>query len=105
MAHLGAGQRKKIYMHYQASGSLSRQEFEMLRALSTGSRDEVVARTMNVSVRTMRRRFAEIMDDLQAHTRFQAGFMVARAGWLPGYGVECSFTLTDSHLDLRFHEF
>ncbi|WP_159080652.1 LuxR C-terminal-related transcriptional regulator [Nocardia suismassiliense] len=92
-------------MHYHASSSLSRQEFEMLRALSTGSRDEVVARTMNVSVRTMRRRFAEIMDDLQAHTRFQAGFMVARSGWLPSYGVECSFTLQDSRLDLRFHEF
>ncbi|MFI9407647.1 LuxR C-terminal-related transcriptional regulator [Nocardia sp. NPDC052316] len=92
-------------MHYYASNSLSRQELEMLRALSTGNRDEVVARAMNVSVRTMRRRFAEVMEDLHAHTRFQAGFMVAEAGWLPNYGVECSHTVQGSRLDIRFHEF
>ncbi len=56
---------------------------DILRALSEGSTDEVAARTLGISVRTYRRRVADLMRALDADSRFQAG---ARAGAL-GLGV------------------
>lgn len=46
---------------------------ELLRLLSTGQKDEAAARSMGVSVRTYRRRVAELMTLLGAESRFQAG--------------------------------
>lgn len=46
---------------------------EILRHLSAGRKDETAARSMGVSVRTYRRRVAELMTRLGAESRFQAG--------------------------------
>lgn len=46
---------------------------EILRLLSAGQKDEAAARSMGVSVRTYRRRVAELMTLLGVESRFQAG--------------------------------
>ncbi|WP_344978570.1 helix-turn-helix transcriptional regulator [Streptosporangium fragile] len=62
---------------------LSSQEREILRLLSLGLTDEVVARRLDVSVRTLRRATADLMERLGARSRFQAGYLAAARGWLP----------------------
>ena len=52
---------------------------EILRALGAGLTDEVAARRLGTSLRTYRRRVAELMSALEAGSRFQAG---VRAGAL-----------------------
>ncbi len=55
---------------------------EVVEALMTGVTDEVAARRLNVSVRTMRRRVAAVMDLLGASSRFEAGIKAAKYGWV-----------------------
>ncbi|MER5623432.1 helix-turn-helix transcriptional regulator [Streptosporangium sp. NPDC002544] len=62
---------------------LSHQEREVLRLLSAGLTDEAVARRLDVSVRTLRRVTADLMERLEARSRFQAGYLAATRGWLP----------------------
>ncbi|MFJ2031727.1 LuxR C-terminal-related transcriptional regulator [Streptosporangium sp. NPDC087985] len=62
---------------------LSGQEREVLRLLSMGHTDETVARKLDVSVRTLRRITAELMERLDARSRFQAGCLAATRGWIP----------------------
>lgn len=54
----------------------------LLAELAAGSRDEQIARTLGLSLRTVRRRIADVMIELGADTRFQAGVEAARRGWL-----------------------
>ncbi len=54
----------------------------LLDQLATGAQDEQIARRLGVSLRTVRRRVAELMSDLGADSRFQAGVEAARRGWL-----------------------
>lgn len=54
----------------------------LLRQLQAGAQDEQIARTMGVSLRTVRRRISQLMIELGADTRFQAGAEAARRGWL-----------------------
>jgi hypothetical protein len=54
----------------------------LLRQLHAGVKDEQISRTMGISLRTVRRRIAELMIELGADTRFQAGAEAARRGWL-----------------------
>ena len=42
----------------------------------------MIARKLGISLRTVRRRMAELMSDLGADTRFQAGVEAVRRGWL-----------------------
>jgi ATP/maltotriose-dependent transcriptional regulator MalT len=56
----------------------------ILRLMSKGYKDEMVARRLGMSVRTCRRHIAEITEELEATSRFQAGFNVARSGILDG---------------------
>lgn len=51
--------------------------------LATGAKDELIARRLSISVRTCRRHIAEIMADLKASSRFQAGVNAVRAGLIP----------------------
>lgn len=51
-----------------------------LELLAMGAKDETIARQLGVSLRTVRRRIAELMDELGASTRFQAGMEAARRG-------------------------
>lgn len=55
---------------------------ETLEILQLGVTDEVAARRLGVSVRTVRRRVAAVMELLGAGSRFEAGVRAAQAGWL-----------------------
>ncbi|WP_369260896.1 LuxR C-terminal-related transcriptional regulator [Streptomyces sp. R35] len=63
-------------------GELTAQEMELLKLLEMGSTDEVAARKLGVSLRTVRRMMADIMGRLGSRSRFEAGVQVIRAGWL-----------------------
>lgn len=54
----------------------------LLELLARGAKDEQIARTMGLSLRTVRRRVAELLADLGVDTRFQAGMEASRRGWL-----------------------
>ncbi|MEV4440244.1 LuxR C-terminal-related transcriptional regulator [Streptomyces sp. NPDC049577] len=58
------------------------QEQAVLELLVAGYTDEVVARKLGISVRTGRRITAELMNRLQARSRFQAGALATARGWL-----------------------
>jgi DNA-binding CsgD family transcriptional regulator len=58
---------------------LTRNILERLRA---GRTDDVAARELNVSLRTYRRHVAEIMRELDANSRFQAGARAVELGLL-----------------------
>ncbi|WP_158839431.1 hypothetical protein [Saccharothrix deserti] len=50
--------------------------------LAEGLRDESIARRIGVSVRTCRRHIAEVLEQVGAETRFQAGYLTAKLGML-----------------------
>ncbi|MGW4382497.1 helix-turn-helix transcriptional regulator [Kitasatospora sp. NPDC004531] len=54
----------------------------IVRMLAAGLKDEAIARRLGMSLRTARRHIADIMDELGAESRFQAGVAAARAGLL-----------------------
>jgi AraC-like DNA-binding protein len=56
----------------------------IIRLMARGYKDEMVARRLGMSVRTCRRHIAEITEELEAASRFQAGFNVALSGLLDG---------------------
>jgi DNA-binding NarL/FixJ family response regulator len=59
-------------------GELPAEVRQAAQLLATGLQDKAVARHEDVTVRTVRRRIALLMDFLGASTRFQAGFLFAR---------------------------
>jgi hypothetical protein len=54
----------------------------LLQQLASGAQDEQIARRLGLGLRTVRRRVAELMSELGAESRFQAGVEAARRGWL-----------------------
>ncbi|MEO6511909.1 MAG: helix-turn-helix transcriptional regulator [Nocardioides sp.] len=54
----------------------------LLAELAGGVKDEQIARNLDVSLRTVRRRVAALMTELGVDTRFQAGVEAVRRGWL-----------------------
>lgn len=54
----------------------------LLQQLAIGAQDEQIARRLSISLRTVRRRVAEVMAELGAESRFQAGVEAVRRGWL-----------------------
>ena len=54
----------------------------LLQQLAAGAQDEQIARTLGISLRTVRRRVAAVLTELGADSRFQAGVEAARRGWL-----------------------
>lgn len=66
----------------QPPPELTTRERELLTLLSAGNTDESAAAQLGVSVRTVRRMVADIMDRLGARSRFQAGLKAADRGWL-----------------------
>jgi hypothetical protein len=54
----------------------------LLRQLASGAQDERIARQLGISLRTVRRRVADLMAELGADSRFQAGVEAVRRGWL-----------------------
>jgi DNA-binding CsgD family transcriptional regulator len=57
---------------------------DLLQMLASGLTDEVIARRLGVSERTVRRLVSEISDELEAASRFQAGVNASRLGWVDG---------------------
>jgi len=64
------------------SHGLSGQERELLKVLARGTTDDAAAKRLGVSLRTVRRMMADLMDRLGARSRFEAGLRVAELGWL-----------------------
>ena len=61
---------------------VSCEERVLLQLLGDGLTDETVAQQLGISVRTVRRRVATLLRELKADSRFQAGVLVTRRGWL-----------------------
>ncbi|WP_405526138.1 LuxR C-terminal-related transcriptional regulator [Streptomyces avidinii] len=61
---------------------LTAQERELLTLLARGLTDETAAGRLGVSLSTVRRSMASIMERLGARSRFEAGLRAAQAGWL-----------------------
>ena len=55
---------------------------ELTRLLASGSTDEMAARRLGVSLRTIKRKSAELMEILNARSRFEAGVLAAQRGWV-----------------------
>lgn len=54
----------------------------LLTLLVAGVKDEAIARQLGISPRTVTRRVTEMLEELGARTRFQAGALAQRRGWL-----------------------
>jgi DNA-binding CsgD family transcriptional regulator len=63
-------------------GNRSERRTFLLRQLASGAKDEQIARTLGLSLRTVRRRVADLLIELGVDTRFQAGAEAVRRGWL-----------------------
>ncbi|WP_436496301.1 helix-turn-helix transcriptional regulator [Actinokineospora sp. HUAS TT18] len=63
-------------------GGLGERDRELLSLLASGMKDRAIARAMGVTERTIGRRLTELMNELGAETRFQAGVQAAHRGWL-----------------------
>ena len=62
----------------------SPQERAALTLLAQGHTDEAIAKRLGVSPRTARRIAADLLQRLNARSRFQAGVYAVQDGWLPG---------------------
>jgi DNA-binding CsgD family transcriptional regulator len=54
----------------------------LLAMLAAGLKDEAIARNLRISLRTVRRRVAALMESVGAQTRFQLGSAAERRGLL-----------------------
>ncbi|WP_245239456.1 DNA-binding response regulator [Streptomyces sp. MZ04] len=63
---------------------LDAESLAVLRALAAGLTDAVGARRVGMSLRTYRRRVAQLMTELEADSRFQAGVHASRLGLTGG---------------------
>ncbi|PPK66323.1 helix-turn-helix domain-containing protein [Actinokineospora auranticolor] len=61
---------------------LSDRDRQVLSLMAAGLKDQAIARALGVAQRTVVRRIAEMMTTLGADTRFQAGMLAARRGWI-----------------------
>ncbi|MFE9882253.1 helix-turn-helix domain-containing protein [Streptomyces sp. NPDC005784] len=59
------------------------QQTTALGLLAGGHTDEAIAKRLGVSPRTARRIASELMDRLDARSRFEAGVRAVQQGWLP----------------------
>ncbi|MEU7555846.1 helix-turn-helix transcriptional regulator [Streptomyces sp. NPDC044571] len=64
------------------STGLSRRERELLYLLASGHTDEAIGKKLGLSLRTVRRTASGLIGRLGARSRFEAGVLAARAGWL-----------------------
>lgn len=73
---LGADHRR------QGDDGVSASDRELLRLLASGLTDEGAGKRLGISVRTVRRQMAALMERLNATSRFEAGLKAAQRGWL-----------------------
>jgi len=83
-----AGLFERLWSAAGPPDGLGTRERELLSLLSAGSTDESAAVRLGVSVRTVRRTVAGLMDRLGARSRFQAGARAAGRGWLAEWAAE-----------------
>ncbi|MFD3534421.1 LuxR C-terminal-related transcriptional regulator [Streptomyces sp. NPDC058664] len=67
---------------------LSEQQRAALLMLASGIKDEQIARSLGVSLRTVSRLLSEVMQELGAASRFEAGVKASRLGLLDGEAAE-----------------
>lgn len=60
----------------------SPEEAQLLSLLAQGATDDVVARSLGCTRRTLQRRLRRVFEKLGARSRFQAGVLAQRAGWI-----------------------
>jgi DNA-binding CsgD family transcriptional regulator/DNA-binding transcriptional ArsR family regulator len=60
----------------------TQEERALLTLIAAGLKDDVIARQLGMSSRTLRRRSQDLMSELGASNRFQAGVQAARRGWV-----------------------
>ena len=72
---LGSARHRDVDVH-------SSMAQELVRLAAKGLTDDAAARRLDLSTRTVRRMMAEVMTELGAASRFQAGVEAARHGWL-----------------------
>ncbi|WP_370345916.1 LuxR C-terminal-related transcriptional regulator [Catenulispora sp. EB89] len=65
-----------------AHTGLSDTERTLLNLLADGATDETAAKKLGISLRTVRRIMADLMQRLDAGLRFEAGMKAAKRGWL-----------------------
>jgi len=58
------------------------EERSILALMAVGMKDDAIARQLGMSPRTLRRRSQELLAELGAGNRFQAGVEAARRGWI-----------------------
>lgn len=63
-------------------GGLTPYQRHVLSLLTAGCKDEEIAARTHVSIRTVRRNIATIIDHLGVSTRFAAGVQAAKRGWI-----------------------
>ncbi|MFJ3420087.1 LuxR family transcriptional regulator [Streptomyces sp. NPDC086082] len=68
------------YDHDSARSTSALIDEAILRMLLNGLEDKVIARRLDISLRTCQRRIAELMDALGARTRLQAGYVLGQRG-------------------------
>jgi DNA-binding CsgD family transcriptional regulator len=73
---------RSVPFHEDKASDIADDSKEILRMLAAGLKDEAMARRLGLSLRTVRRRVADLMTELNASTRFVAGVEAARRGWL-----------------------
>lgn len=68
--------------HYMTrDAELTKRESELLKLLAAGQKDQVIARRLGVTTRTVQRLVSDLMRRLGVSTRYQAGLQAARRGW------------------------
>ena len=65
-----------------ANPELLAEDHAILQCLNAGMKDDVIARQLGISERTVRRRVADLAARLGAASRFQIGAQAARRGWV-----------------------
>jgi DNA-binding CsgD family transcriptional regulator len=66
----------------QGGDGLTEQQRAALQMLASGMKDEKIARSLGVSLRTVSRMLSDLMQELGASSRFEAGVKATRLGWL-----------------------
>ncbi|WP_018158002.1 LuxR C-terminal-related transcriptional regulator [Demetria terragena] len=64
------------------SGVLDTRDEKILTLLVSGATDAAIARQVGISQRTVERRVRRLLERLHATTRFQAGVLAGRRGWI-----------------------
>lgn len=65
-----------------AEVGVSERDRQLLALLAAGMKDRTIARTLGVTERTVGRRVTELMQRLDADTRFRAGVRAVARGWI-----------------------